>query len=476
MNNSFDYFVMFAEMRTGSNFLESNLNALDGVVCHGEAFNPHFIAYPNRKDLLGLTQADRDADPQRVIDAIKAQPDNLGGFRFFNDHDPRVFDIVLNDPRCAKIILTRNPLDSYVSWKIAKATNQWKLTNVSKRREAAARFDPEEFAGHVDKLQTFQQRLLNRLQSTGQTAFYIAYEDLQDLSVINGLAKWLGVPAQLGSLDDDLKPQNPKPVAAKVQNAREMENALSSLDRFNLTRTPNFEPRRGAAIPSYVTAAKSPLLFLPVRGGPERSVMQWMADLDDVDVADLSSGMNQKLLRQWKRKHRGHRSFSVLRHPVERAHHAFCTKILSTAAGSYDKIRATLRRQFELPIPEGEPDQSWTVDDHRAAFDAFLSFLRMNLSGQTAIRVDGWWCSQSQSIAGFGEFGPPDMVLRETDLDGMLPVLATLVGKIGSPTPRPEHSDGPFALGDIYDKDLEKRVSEIYQRDYMMFGFGRWSD
>ena len=36
----FDSFVMFAEMRTGSNFLESNLNALDGVTCLGELFNP----------------------------------------------------------------------------------------------------------------------------------------------------------------------------------------------------------------------------------------------------------------------------------------------------------------------------------------------------------------------------------------------------------------------------------------------------
>lgn len=39
----FDSFVMFAEMRTGSNFLEANLNAMPGVTCHGEMFNPHFI-------------------------------------------------------------------------------------------------------------------------------------------------------------------------------------------------------------------------------------------------------------------------------------------------------------------------------------------------------------------------------------------------------------------------------------------------
>ncbi|TNF60303.1 MAG: nodulation protein NodH, partial [Rhodobacteraceae bacterium] len=129
MGRPFDYFVVFAEMRTGSNFLETNLNALEGVTCHGEAFNPHFIGYPKKDSLLGLTQAQRDADPMALLARIADQPGELAGFRFFHDHDPRVLDPILDDPRCAKIVLTRNPLDSYVSWKIAQATGQWKLTN-----------------------------------------------------------------------------------------------------------------------------------------------------------------------------------------------------------------------------------------------------------------------------------------------------------------------------------------------------------
>jgi len=31
--SKFDYFMILAEMRTGSNFLEANLNELDGVTC-----------------------------------------------------------------------------------------------------------------------------------------------------------------------------------------------------------------------------------------------------------------------------------------------------------------------------------------------------------------------------------------------------------------------------------------------------------
>ena len=130
MTRQFDYFVMFAEMRTGSNFLESNLNSFDGLTCYGEAYNPHFIGYPSKNDLLGVTQAMRDADPLCVINKIIEKTDGLPGFRLFHNHDARAIDHCIPDPKCAKIILTRNPLESYVSWKIAQQTNQWKLTNV----------------------------------------------------------------------------------------------------------------------------------------------------------------------------------------------------------------------------------------------------------------------------------------------------------------------------------------------------------
>ena len=176
MGAGFDYFVVFAEMRTGSNFLETNLNAFPGLACYGEAFNPHFIGYPEQDSLLGVSRAARDTDPVALIDAIKAD-DALAGFRFFHDHDPRVVDICLNDARCAKIVLTRNPVESYVSWKIASTTGQWKLTNVTHAKSAEIAFDATEFNQHLEGLRSFQRKLLRGLQITGQTAFYLAYED-----------------------------------------------------------------------------------------------------------------------------------------------------------------------------------------------------------------------------------------------------------------------------------------------------------
>ncbi len=474
MADRFSSFVVFAEMRTGSNFLETNLNALPGVRCHGEAFNPHFIGYPNREELLGVTEAEREADPSRVLDAIRSEPNVLGGFRYFHDHDPRVFDQLVEDASVAKIILTRNPLDSYVSWKIAVATGQWKLTNVTRRKEAKAEFDAEEFAIHVDALQEFQITLLNRLQRSGQTAFYIAYEDLQDVEVMNGLAKWLGVEGRLEVLDDSLKRQNPAPVVSKVENPDDMAFALAGMDRFNLARTPNFEPRRGPAVPGYVAGVVTPILYMPVRGGLTEGLSDWVGALDNVDRDGVITGMNQKQLRQWRRNNPGHRSFTVVRHPLARAHWAFSTLILSKGPGSLRQIRNTLRRRYKVEIPEGAPGSEYSAADHRKAFAQFLDFLKANLAGQTSIRVDGNWASQAQILAGFAELSPPDLVVREEDMARDLPELARRLGRMSPPmVPRAPRCT-PYSLEDIWDRELEAQCQSVYARDYMSLGYDDW--
>ena len=69
---AFEYFVVLAEMRTGSNLLESNLNAIEGVECHGELFNPVFINTSGTDTYHGVTLAQRDADPWALLNAVRA--------------------------------------------------------------------------------------------------------------------------------------------------------------------------------------------------------------------------------------------------------------------------------------------------------------------------------------------------------------------------------------------------------------------
>ncbi|MDO6590395.1 nodulation protein NodH [Loktanella sp. D2R18] len=474
----FDYFIILAEMRTGSNFLEANLNALEGVTCHGEAFNPAFIGYPKTDDLLGMSRDDRDADPSALITKIVAD-DGLVGFRFFHNHDPRALTICMDDPRCAKIILTRNPLDSYVSWKSARATGQWKLTNATNAKSLQIAFDSEEFEALLARLQEFQLDIQRRLQTSGQTAFYIGYDDLRDVEILNGLAAFLGVDARLDGLDKKMKKQNPEPLDQRVSNFDTMKAALGPLDRFDLSRTPNFEPRRGAAVPTYVASDKAGLLFMPLRSGPDWEVRRWLADVEATRPRELRRKFTQKTLRTWQETHAGYRSFTVLRHPVARAHAAFCDCILSDGPESLPGIRANLRRVHKLPIPEPLPDltdtNTYSNTAHRAAFLGFLQFLRQNLGGQTAIRVDPAWSSQLSLLQGIATISLPDVICREDSLGDELAVLAAQVGIESMPllggTVHQHHN----RLVAIYDGVIEDATRAAYARDYAAFGFGNWA-
>lgn len=460
----FDSFVMFAGMRTGSNFLEANLNALPGVACHGELFNPSFIGSQGRTELFGIDLARRESVPLALWARVRAETRGLAGFRHFHDHDPRIFDAVLADARCAKIVLGRNPLESYVSWKIAQATGQWKLTHVKRRKAAKVRFDAAEFAAHLEAVQTFRQRLMQGLQVSGQTAFFLDYEDLQDLAVLNGLARFLGVAQGLAAPDATLKKQNPEDLRAKVENPGEMEAALARIDPFDLAGGASFEPRRVPGIPGFVAARKAALLYLPLRGGPEQAVRDWLAEVGQGLVTDFT----RKTLQQWKRTTLPHRSFTVLRHPLARAHAAFCSQILT---GALPELRAALVKTYRLPLPP--PGQPQDADTHRAAFLGFLRFLKLNLAGQTGLRVDAHFASQTAVLQGFAQMQPPDAVLREDRLAQGLDALAAEVGARPMPF-RPGQEPAPHRLADIHGRDLEEAAREAYQRDYMGFGFGPW--
>ncbi|WP_209509329.1 sulfotransferase family 2 domain-containing protein [Ruegeria sp. HKCCE4150] len=475
MAAKYDYFVVLAAMRTGSNLLEANLNALDSVTCHGEAFNPHFAGNLQSDTLLGLTLEDRDADPMKLLKAIRTAPGDINGFRYFEEHDPRILKPVLNDHRCAKIILTRNPLDSYLSLKIARTTQQWLLKNVKRRVDAQVTFDAQEFLDYLEQVQSHQHMLRRHLQKTGQSAFFISYEDLTEMDVLNGLAEWLGVKARLTRLDDTLKPQNPAPAVSKVTNPDNMTRALADVDQFGLHHTSRFEPQRGAAVPQYVAAPKSALMYLPIRNGLEAVINQWLADLDGGKTGDLITDRNRKQIRAWLRNHTGHRKFTVLRHPLARAHTAFCQHILSTGPGSYKMVRNYLRNRLKVPIPGQVRDTNYSVAQHRDAFLAFLGFLRLNLNNQTPIRVDGTWCSQSRVLDGISGFLLPDLILREEDLTTALPALARDIGHSNPPKPSTRAPDEPFTLDQIYDAELEALAEDVYQHDYEVFGFGAWA-
>jgi LPS sulfotransferase NodH len=472
----FTSFVILGAMRTGSNWLESSLNEIEGLTCYGEVFNPEFIGRKGVSELFGIDLAAREADPLRLLRRLSERTEGLAGFRLFQGHDSRVLDWVLADPSCAKIVLTRNPVDSFVSLRIAVATDQWMLRNERNRRTARVRFDGDAFAAYLGGLEAFYDDIRRRLQISGQAAFVLRYGDLGDPAVLNGLAAWLGAPGRIERPSATLRKQNPTALDDKVENPEAIAAALLRHDLLDPGHLPSFEPARRPQVASYLAAPRAPLLFLPVPGAPGPEVAAWLGALDGAGAGDCRRDFTRRSLSEWRAARPGHLAFTVVRHPLERAHEGFVRHILQTGPESFPMIRARLRSLHGLDLPEGGPGAGWTLARHRAAFLGFLVFLRANLAGQTSIRVDPAWASQAALLQGFCALQPPDLILRAERLgEG----LAWLAAQIGRPAPPPITTAaapaGPVALSEIYDAEIEAAARAACARDYTGLGYGNWA-
>ncbi len=467
---SFTYFVILAEMRTGSNFLEASLSMAADITCHGEVFNPAFIGYPNRESLLDLDMAARERDPIGFLEAIQSQSDRLGGFRYFSDHDPRVLDHVLLDPKCAKIILTRNPLESYISLKIARETGQWKLGDAKQRRDAKVKFDAAEFQEKLNDRQAFQTRLRAALQQSGQVAFHLDYSEIADPKVLNGVLTFLGSAHQVDAAAKTTKKQNPAPMEEKVSNYKQMVQSLSQIDPFEVAKMSDFEPPRGPGVPRYLAAKNVPLLYIPVPGAHEDACAEWLTQLDG-GTAPVT-GFSQKSLRQWQLSQPGHRTFTIVDHPLARAHRVFCKYILPKADNPFKEPRRIMAKRYGMPLPTGKKEP-YTLDMHRLAFEGFLTFLQANLARQTSVRIDPLWATQFATVQAAALATQLDLVIRADHSARDLGRIAEDFG-LKAPAWRTQTGNEPFSLEDIYDGALEKQCFRVYRKDYINFGFGDW--
>lgn len=461
MPDPFRSFVIFAGMRTGSNLLEATLNAIKYVTCFGEAFNPYMMGWPDKKELKGITQAEREADPHRLLDAIFGAP-NLNGFRYFFDHDPRVFDAIMDDPRCAKIILTRNPVDSYVSTRLAWETNQWKLNETETPIPARITFDAAEFRQTLDANTAFLSRIQRRLQTSGQAGFWLSYDDLRDADVMTGMLHWLGRTdlTKVRPASDQV-PQNPRLMVEKVENFPQMEGELARIDPFQLHKLPNFEVPPSGAVPTFsAVSAGRGLLFQPVFGGPVARVEKWLAGF-----GQLQRDMTPDSLRVWKRDHPGHRGFTVLTHPTRRAWAA----LHAVSNGPHHlQLRDLLRQRQRVAVPpEGTRLADLDSDAQRALLLAFLDFVGRNLNGQTTVPTHRLWASQSEVVAGFAGDGLPDHILREDALTEGLAWLCETIG-VGDP---PELSPSAATPDFLDTPEIRAAAHKAYLRDYVAFGF-----
>lgn len=427
MSEPYRSFVIFAEMRTGSNHLEETLNEVPGLTCYGELFNPWFIGQENRTEMFDLSLEQRDVDPIGLIERMRDGTPGLPGFRFFSDHDPRVLAGIMPDRTCAKVILSRPPVESYVSMRIADATGLWRITSTAHREPRRIWFDPVEFNAFADRIDTFRADIRRTLRNSGQVPFEMTFPDILDVDVLNGLVRFLGLDHTIRAPSNRLKRQNPGPLRDKVTNPDEMEKTLEARGRRLPTDVISEAANVDGILDRLVATESPPLLYLPLPGGADAAVHSWMEAIGARPSAENPT--DELSLRRWLNRTKQRRIFTVVSHPVMRAWRQF------------------LSRNGDV-IP----------DDPHADFLSYLSEAGLDPDTHPQCRI---LSSVSVSLL-------MDSILKADSLADELPRIAAC------PDWTIPDEPGLDVLASIYDQQIETAVRALYTPDYRAFGYRKW--
>jgi hypothetical protein len=220
-------FVILALPRTGSTHLTTLLHRQDGIVCHGEIFNPRresFLGrWPKSKQtpelIAELTRLRRD-EPERFLEHLFAEDDGgcAVGFKIFRGHNRRVLEIVLAAPTVNKIVLfRRNVLASYSSSLIAKLTGQHAVRE-HVPTQTVVTFDGAEFTQYWQRYMAFYGSIIDRLNATRQRFFLMHYDEINDPSLFSALLCFIGVEPPTARRSGRIVKQNSPEILKRFSN------------------------------------------------------------------------------------------------------------------------------------------------------------------------------------------------------------------------------------------------------------------
>lgn len=232
-------FLLVGMMRSGSNFLERQLNLLPDVRCHGELFNPAFIGFSHeaKGQLAGFSRNDpaqRNEDEDAFVRAVDGACDRgILGLRLFLDHSPGMTSRLLYDAAVKKVVLSRNLLEAYISLETARETGVWLTTE-------AAKAPPEPVKVDINKLVTFSLRqslyyndVQTVLHETGQSYLQVDYNEIKNLDKLNEIASFIGSPHRFQEVSEPIQKQNPGSLEDRIV---EFPKLLQELKRRQLAR------------------------------------------------------------------------------------------------------------------------------------------------------------------------------------------------------------------------------------------------
>lgn len=457
------YFAIFGTMRTGSNLLERTLDSHDGLVGLGELFNSQFIGGPWDQEAFGVSIAQRNLDPAGFLEAvIRAHPGQVPGFRIFEDHDQRMIDHAARDPACARFVLTRDPLDSYLSLKIARLTNQWMVRKAENRKLAKVEFDAAEFTEYETLINAHYQRVRGLMRAAGQPWFEIAYEDLNDLGALNGAAAYAGSDERKDRAAPRILRQNPPLARDKVTNPDDLDAFLAER-RGGRSATPPPPPLAPdfSALRSFFVARGLEVVCAPIPGVGDEALRAFLSEAQGAAGQygqDFVDGLKPKQIA--RRRARGAFVFSFVRRPADRIRAVFQRFVRDgDAPDNLSGLQALLRNGYGADGTDG------------GDFDAFLNFIDDNLAGRTAAPYHPAWAPQADLLAAYAAETPVDFIGRaERVAEDAKYVLArlgladhTLVAALAESFAQP--------LTPQLTPEREARIRAVFAVDYERLGY-----
>ncbi|MCF6273154.1 MAG: sulfotransferase family 2 domain-containing protein [Rhodobacteraceae bacterium] len=484
-NKPFSSFVIFGAMRSGSNLLQKYINQYKGVFCHGELFNPVLIRRTPEEGYIGVSRKQWLENPEIMLEAIRnVDPKTMPGYRIFQEHNNWVQKQALQDAQCAKIILTRDPVESFVSLEIARKTGQWLISDIAHRKSASIDIDLDEYTEYARAREKYYDNITQTLALSGQPYFEIDYSRLNDLETMNRLVRFLGLDEAKTALEQPIKRQNPGRLPDKIKNYAAVKEVLGLPEAESMPQNTLVQAMiKGTDLSRVYFCANKPLAFAPTPSVPEAMVRQWLAAQSD---GLPENGFAEKNLAKWQRNHQNPLVFTVVQHPVERAYSAFMHKIFPTGPSAYIKIKRQLEEEYGLMLPMGKgvteiasdyshillEQDGYSLAAHRICFKQFLVFVADNLAGKTDIRQDGKWQSATEIIRRYRILFPELLVFHTESLHTDLAYLENrlaweTVFNLGDP----QKEVFSYSLDEIYDEEIESLARAAYGQDYETFGY-----
>jgi len=194
-------FIVFCYARTGSYRFMDILNRQDGVIACGEVYKKQRIELDQNllKD-LGLNKQDiseRDGDPIGFYHNLASICSNQHfGFKIFPEHNHEIKRYLAQSDDLIKIYLVRNPIQSYISSKVAQKTGKWVAKKDSSHDQGTIQieFSSDEFGKYLSRLMAAYSKIKIWASASNENLHTLDYSDALNPSSLSSFIQSTGLP------------------------------------------------------------------------------------------------------------------------------------------------------------------------------------------------------------------------------------------------------------------------------------------